>query len=274
VGLQPDFAWGYFNRAYALSRCGRRAEALADYASSLRCDPNLLPAYLNRGLLYLDAGQAAPALQDFQAALDRGRHDAVLHSGRGVALERLGRHAEADAAFTTARRRAADGPRDVRLRLLWVYGFAVAARLPQEAWDAFVGVLEEQHDNPQALYGCAMLLDGQCKGKEALGYFDRAVAADPTFHEARRFRAVLLARLGQFAKAADEIQTCLRNEPDSGATRYAAACVAALTAGDDPREADRAIELLQQAFNLNYGRDKVAQDHDLDNIRNHPNFPK
>jgi tetratricopeptide (TPR) repeat protein len=155
-----------------------------------------------------------------------------------------------------------------------VYGFAVAGRLPEEAWDAFQAVLEEEQENCQALYGCAMLLEGQGKGVQALRYFDRAIDADGEFHQARRCRAVLLARLGQFQKAAQEMNRCLDREPDSGATRYAAACVAAICAKDDPLQADRGVELLRQAFVLGYGRDKVAQDHDLDNIRNHPNFPK
>jgi tetratricopeptide (TPR) repeat protein len=277
VGLQPDFAWGYFNRAYALSRCGRQAEALADYNSALHYDRNLLPAYINRGLLRLDTGEPGLALDDFQQALNRlgdGRDDAVLHSGRGVALERLGRHAEADAAFALARRRAAGSPTEVRLRLLWVYGFAIAARLPEEARDAFDAVLEEDQENSQALYGCAMLLDGQGKGEEALRYFNRALKVNEEFHEARRFRAVLHARMGHFREAAADIEKCLSKEPNSGATRYAAACVAALMANKDSREADRAVELLRQAFGMGYGRDKAAQDHDLDNIRNHPNFPK
>jgi tetratricopeptide (TPR) repeat protein len=155
-----------------------------------------------------------------------------------------------------------------------VYGFAVAARLPEEARDAFDAVLDEEPENAQALYGCAMLLDGQGKGAEALRYFDKALEVNTEFGEARRFRAVLLARLGQIRKAAEDIQKCLDKEPTSGATWYAAACVAALTAGTDPREADRAVQLLQQAFELGYGRDKVAHDHDLDNVRGHANFPK
>jgi tetratricopeptide (TPR) repeat protein len=237
----------------------------------------LVPAYLNRALLRLDIGEAGPALDDFQQALNRlrdGRDDAVLHSGRGVALERLGRHTEADAAFAMARRRAASSPPEVRLRLLWVYGFAIAARLPEEARDAFDAVLDEDQDNFQALYGCAMLLDRQGKGQEALRYFTRALAVNREFHEARRFRAVLYARLGQFREAAEDIEICLRMESTSGATRYAGACVAALASRADPGEADRAVELLRQAFVMGYGRDMAAQDHDLDNIRNHPKFPK
>ena len=272
VGLEPDFAWGYFNRAYALARCGKNAEALADYTSALRCDPELLPAYVNRGLLRLEAGDAAPALADFQQALARGRDDAALHSGRGVALERLGRHREADAAFETAWVRSADSPPALRNRLRWVYGFAIAARLPDRALSAFEAVLEQEPQHPQALYGCAMLFDQQGHSTKALAYYTKALEAAPDFTDARRFRAVLYARLRRFREAAEEIQKCLEREPNSGATRYAAACISALTSRLDARATPRALEFLHQAFDLGYGRDKAANDPDLDALREEPEF--
>jgi tetratricopeptide (TPR) repeat protein len=279
VGLEPDFAWGYFNRGYALSRCGRRTEALAEYTSALRCDADLLPAYLNRGLLRLEAAVgpgsetlAQQALDDFQQVVNRGRDDAALHSGRGVALERLSRHAEADVAFALAQRRAAGAPPAARIRLLWVYGFAVAARLPDDAREAFETVLTTEPHNAQALYGCGMLLMARGRSTEALSYFDRAVAAPGDVTEARRFRAILLARLGRFAKADVEMQKCLDADPSSGAIQYAAACVAALSAREDPREVARAVEFLREAFKLHYGRDQAATDPDLTNVRGNPEF--
>jgi tetratricopeptide (TPR) repeat protein len=272
VGLEPGFAWGYFNRAYALARCGKKAEALGDYTSALRCDGRLLSAYLNRGLLRLEAGDAESALADFRQALEGGRDDAALHSGRGVSLERLGRHREADEAFEAARSRAAKGPRPLRARLLWVYGFAVADRLPERSRAAFAAVLDEQPKHPQALYGLAMLLDRAGKSAEALPYFTKALEAAPELTEARRFRAVALARLGQFREADVEIQRCLDREPRSGATRYAAACVRALAAHADERAAAGAIEFLRQAFALGHGRDKAAHDPDLAGIRASPEF--
>jgi tetratricopeptide (TPR) repeat protein len=274
VGLEPGFAWGHFNRAYALAQSGRKAEAIADYGSALRCDPELLPAYLNRGLLRLEAGDAAAALTDFQHLLDRGRDDAAFHSWRGVALERLGRPNEADVAFEAARARAAGGPVALRARLLCVHGFAVAGRAPDKARSAFDAALAAERDNPQALYGRAMLLEREQKWDEALASYNRALVVSPDFVEARRFRAVLLARLKRFPEAEKEVREVLRREPDSGAARYAAACVSALASRQNASEADRAIELLRQAFALNYGRDKVVGDRDLDPVRDHPGFPK
>src|SRR5262249_56894524 len=126
-------AWGYFNRACALDRSGNRVEAIRDYSAALERDPGFLLPYVNRGLARLELKQYAPALADFDKAAKLGRDDAVLHTGRGVALEGLGRHPDADAAFAAAFNRAEKATADVRVRLRWVYGVAVAARLAARA---------------------------------------------------------------------------------------------------------------------------------------------
>jgi serine/threonine protein kinase/tetratricopeptide (TPR) repeat protein len=271
VALWPDFAWGHFNRGCALAQWGRRAEAVDAYTRALEQDPGLVPAFVNRGLARLELGADAGALDDFDAAAGRGRGDAVLHSGRGVALERLGRHAEADAAFAAAAGRADLLPAEARARLRWVYGFAVAARLPGEAAAAFAEVLREEPRQPQALYGAAMLADRAGRNREALGYYTRALEAAPGFAEARRFRAVLLARTGDAAAARREIDACLTAEPASGAVHYAAACVHALACARGG-DAARALDHLRRAFALGYGADRAADDADLAAVRGRPEF--
>jgi tetratricopeptide (TPR) repeat protein len=275
VGLWPEFAWGYFNRACALALCGMKKDAIDDYTAALGRDPDLVAAYLNRAMLRLELQQYEPALDDLGRAAALGRDDAVLHSGRGVALEGLGRHGEADEAFAAAAARADDVPWDVRLRLRWVYGFAVAARKPAPARAAFEEVLRESPDDPQALYGCAMLLDRAGRTEEALPYYDRSLQAAPDFEEARRFRALARARRGDFQAATQDMNVCL-SRARGGATLYAAACVAALQARQaGPGAAgaeEQALNFLREAFARGYGQDRAGGDHDLDGIRRHPNF--
>ena len=278
IGLWPEFAWGYFNRACALDRAGNRVEAIRDYSAALERDPNFLLPYVNRGLARLELKQYAPALADFDKAAALGRDDAVLHTGRGVALEGLGRPKEADAAFAAASQRSATATAEVRRRLRWVYGFAVAGRLPGRAREAFDEVLRERPAHPQALYGRAMLLAQTGQLDEAIAAFNRAVEGAPNFVEARRFRAVLLARAGQLEAASQDINWCLEREPEEGATLYAAACVAARAVEKyaDPaaarQAADQALAFLQKAFAQGYGRDRAAHDPDLRGIRRYPEF--
>jgi serine/threonine protein kinase/tetratricopeptide (TPR) repeat protein len=279
VGLWPDFAWGYFNRGWALARCGRKREAIDDYSAALERDPGLLAAHLNRGMLHLELEQFGPALADLRRAAEGGRDDAAFHSGLGVALEGLGRHREADEAFGRAAQRAAGMPAGSRSRLLLAYGFAVAKRLPEEAWLAFEQVTPGQPEHPQALYGRAMLAERGGRPQEALTYYNRALEASPEFDQARRYRALLRARQGEFHAAGVDINACLSKGPPSGATLYGAACVAALQARRaDPATAGpaarQALEFLRRAFAAGYGQRTAQQDRDLDGIRHLPEFQR
>src|SRR5262249_21378856 len=152
--------------------------------------------------------------------------DAALAAGRGLALEGLGRHDEADAAFREAFA-LAPYPDPARIRIKWTYGFAVSVRLPERAQAAFDEVLRRDPHHPQALYGRAMLAMNRGDLAVALRFFDRALEASPGFAEAQRYRAVVLARRGAWDRATRDINWCLDREPGSGETLYAAACVAA-----------------------------------------------
>ncbi len=278
VGLWPEFAWGHFNLGYALDRSGHKAEAVAAYAGAAARDPDFQPAYLNRGLARLELRQYAEALEDFDRLAALGRDDAVVHAGRGVALEGLRRHAAADEAFRRAFARGETADEEVRTRLGWVYGFAVSARLPRQAEAAFDDVLRRRPDHPQALYGRAMLLVEGGREPEALEAFGRLLEVTPGSVEARRYRAILLARCRKYAAASQDVNVCLDQEPKSAAVQYAAACVAALAAREtsgpaSAREAaGQALAFLKRAIAGGYGRDKAATDPDLKAIRNHPEF--
>ncbi len=275
IGLWPEHPWGYFNRGYVLDRMGLKADAIDDYTAALDRDAGFVAALSNRGLARLELEHYGPALADFDRALAMDQQgDASLYAGRGLALEALGRHAEADAAFRRAFAMA-PYPDPARIRLDWTYGFAVSARLPERARAAFDEVLRIDHRHPQALYGRAMLAMGGGDLDTALSFFDRALEADPGFIEARRYRAVLLSRRSDWDRAARDINRCLDREPGSGETLYAAACVAARAAGASPapRSFDVAFDLLSRARSLGSGQ-KADEDPDLAVLRSDPRFTR
>jgi tetratricopeptide (TPR) repeat protein len=124
-----------------------------------------------------------------------------------------------------------------------------------------------------------MVAMNQNQLESALDYFDRALAANPSLVIARRFRGVLLSRRGRIAEAFDDINWCLDREPNSGATRYAAACVASRASEQgDPAGAQKCIEqaavCLELAFKAGYGRDKAVADPDLAGLRRHAVFQR
>lgn len=275
TGLWPEFAWGYFNRGRVFDETGMKSDAIRDYTTAIERDPEFSAAFVNRGLALLELGRHADALADFDRATKLGKSDATLLASRGMALEAFGRHTEADLAFQKAFSQAVGQSAAVRTRLLWAYGFAVSARLPQEAQNAFSEVLSDEPDNPQALYGLAMLAMNRNDHESAADYFDRALDAHPEFVEARRYRAILLARLGLLDRASQDINRCLEKEPNVGATLYAAACVASRAAERiaDPQVRQQALDLLRRAFAQGTGTDKAKTDPDLAEIRRHPQFP-
>jgi tetratricopeptide (TPR) repeat protein len=282
VGLWPEFAWGYFNRAAALGRLGRHAEAIADYTAAVQRDPDFVLAYLNRGLLHLDLRHWPEALADFDAAAGLKYSGPAVDGGRGGALEGLGRHAEADAAFGSALAAAPAGT-EARVNLLLQYGFAVAGRLPERAHESFREVLRWRPRHPGALYGLGMLVMGR-DDDAALDRFTQAAEADRTFVPARRYRAILFARRGRIDDAGADINWCLEREPEGGATLYAAACVSALMAADRRRPLpgddsegvraarEQALAFLEGALARGYGRDTAEHDPDLAGVRNTPRF--
>ncbi len=274
IGLWPESAWGYFNRGCVLEQDGRTSEAIVDYTAALRQDPEFAPAAINRGWALLKLKRHAAALADFDRALARSRRDGMIHAGRGIALEGLKRHSEADAVFASEFARAAPRPDQARARLCWLYGFAVAERLPEKARAAFDDVLLQDPRHPEALYGRAMLAAAAGRSDEGIGFLTQALQARPGFNEARRSRAVLLARKGDWEHAGQDINWCLEREPTSGDTFYAAACVAAIAAEESPspRALSQAFTLLRRALEYGVPSARAAADPDLAAIRRDPRF--
>lgn len=273
TGLWPEHPWSYFNRGHVLDRSGMKAEAIADYTAALERAPQFVAALTNRGLARLELKQCALALADFEAALVQAKGTAVLHAGRAITLENLGRHAEADLEFREAFNRVGPGPDPERIRFLWTYGFALAKRLPDAATAAFDEVLRHHPGHPQALYGRAMIAMQDGHLDSALADFNRTLEIDPRFRQARRGRAVVLARLNDHSGARRDVDWCLEHEPDSGDSVYTAACVTALEAQHcpDPRTIDKALELLKLALRL--GTELTPHnDPDLVAIRKDPRF--
>ncbi len=274
TGLWPEFAWGYFNRGCALDRAGGKAAAILDYSAAIDRDPGLVPAYVNRGLARLELQQNAQALADLDRAQELGARSAPVSAARGVALERLGRHDDADAAFAEATAGASELDRPARARLARSYGFAIAARDPARARAAFDEALNHDPGDARAHYGLGMLAMARGDDAPALRAFDRALALEPDQLDSRRYRAVLLARRGEWQPATLEINRCLAREPRSPSNLYAAACVVARAHAADRSSstASQALELLERAIAEGADPTRAVDDPDLAAIRRHPRF--
>ena len=273
IGLWPEHPWGYFNRGYVLDRSGMKADAIADYTTALDRDPGFVAAQVNRGLARVELKQYRPALEDFDQALELGgQGDAALHAGRGIALEALGRDAEADSAFQVAFALAPHND-PAHVRLLWTYGFAVASRLPSEATEAFDDVLRHDPHHPQALYGKAMQAMDRGRLDDALRFFDHALEATPAFVAARRYRAVVLARQGAgiVPRAISTGASTASPGPGKHSMRPPASPPGRRKHSPPPVPWTEPFELLQRALSLGSGQ-RASEDPDLTGLRSDPRF--
>src|SRR5437764_2051622 len=111
------------------------------------------------------------------------------------------------------------------------------------------------------------MLAAPTRPREGIAALSKAIEVDANLVEARRFRAILWARCGDFDAAGTDVTWCMEREPSSGGHVYAAACVTALAAkkvkGDRKTQLSAAaVDFLRRAFALGYGKEKAADDPD------------
>jgi tetratricopeptide (TPR) repeat protein len=110
IALRPRVAGYYVNRANALHRLGRLAEAEAACGEALRVERSCAEAYQVLGHTKSDQRQAEEAVAAYQEAarLKPGLHD--IHNNLGIALRYAGRLEEAERSLREAVRREPGEP--------------------------------------------------------------------------------------------------------------------------------------------------------------------
>ncbi len=96
--LNPRDTYAYCNRAITLTRLHRYAEALSDVNRALALDPNYADAYRERGIDRYEQGDYSAALADLNHAISLAPDEPLPYKYKALALSRLGRTAEAEAA--------------------------------------------------------------------------------------------------------------------------------------------------------------------------------
>lgn len=99
-----DRAAIFNKRGVARVHQGRRQEALSDFEAALEVQPSLAAALVNIGNLLLEDGDIEGAMRKYEAAVRSDDGSRVAHFNLGVALKKLGRHAESVREFRRADR--------------------------------------------------------------------------------------------------------------------------------------------------------------------------
>ena len=163
-------------KALALHRAGRLADAEALYLKSLEVDEGFYPALHLMGVLRLQQGRAADALPYIQRALSVQPNTPETLANYGIALEGVGRYSDALVAFE---RVVNLSPNDSR------------------AWSGRGALLSKMHRN-----------------EEALADFDRAVSIDPVFADAWMNRGTTLMAVNRTEEARECFDRVLRLRPE------------------------------------------------------------
>ncbi len=184
-------------KAIALHRSGRLAEAEQLYREVLAADPRDFPARHLVGVIHAQQGRNEDALREIDAALALKPDDAEAHLNRANVLKVMGRSAEALAGYDRALDLKpgwpqAENNRGTVLRDEGLY---------QDALAAYDRALAASPDYAEALNNRGIVLQDLKRPAEALECYDRALRRMPSFAAAFNNRGSALLDLRRFADA-------------------------------------------------------------------------
>ncbi len=243
IAAEPDAdAWDLLARA--LRAQDKLEDAIAAGDVALKLNPSSADARYNRAIAVGRSGRVADALSEFESLVSRGLIASALWAARGDALLDLGRIEEAEAALADGVRRwpTHAGLHAALARTRWLLGqggrFADAfeasiTRHPNDIALRIAGVdllrraeftaraeallregLARQDDDPALLEVLGVLLDETDRSAEALPLLQAAVQRAPYRADARAQMIRALLRLNRGAEALRELAPLRAAAPD------------------------------------------------------------
>jgi len=102
IKLQPNEAAGYYYRALALQRIGDYEQALGNFNKAIALNPSDAANYRDRGLLHVAMGQSDKAGEDYTRALSLNPKSSYSYKLRGKLYVSVGNHEQAIRDLTQA----------------------------------------------------------------------------------------------------------------------------------------------------------------------------
>lgn len=104
IALEPDLPFSYDQLGALFFQAGSDSDSERNYQSALQRDPNFLSSHLGLARVEQRQGKYAEALRSVEAAEKLAPESAQVQSLKGQILEKLGRHALAQASFQKYRK--------------------------------------------------------------------------------------------------------------------------------------------------------------------------
>jgi tetratricopeptide (TPR) repeat protein len=182
-------------RGAARTARGDSAGAIDDYSKALEVRPGQPRLLTLRGLAYLDADSPRLALGDFDTALQRTESNGEAHSGRGLALARLGEHrAAVAAAEKSLRHDPASARRAYHATRIYALAASSAAVQKGEKLPLTLARVEHYQDRAVALVKLAL---ERTPPERRAAFWQSEVVSDPVMRSLqRRLRGLEPARAG------------------------------------------------------------------------------
>jgi len=214
IEWEPDVYFSRLYRGRALAARGEWPLARSDYDLAVQLNPYWFEIWGSRARARLVQNDPGGALADAAEALRLQPDWSEAHCVQGLALSKLGRREEAEAAFSKA---LAGRPHFVE---------ALAGRATERALLRKVDAAQQDLDeairlepNPQLYLRRATVRAVRGDLPAALGDLDEAIRLKPEFGEAFARRGMARLDLGRKSEAAEDIEKALRLLPSDAPLR-------------------------------------------------------
>lgn len=233
LALAPAATGGRLNLAHLLRESGRHDEALAAYAAVLTAEPDNPATHIGASLALSAAGRGEEALAAARKAkTNNAAQAAEAHNAAAVALDRLGRHAEAADSFRRALESDPTHPRAVT----GLASALIALDRPAEAEEILAAAAAR--GGPLGVHLLlSETLSQRGKWAEAEAAARRATALAPDSAAAWVALGSVLLETGNDAPADKAFDTALRHDRRSAAALFGKA-LTALQRGDGAAAGD------------------------------------
>jgi tetratricopeptide (TPR) repeat protein len=205
----PVGARQHYNYGTALQNAGRLDEAIQEFDTALRFNPNYTKAHVNLANALAARSKLDKAQTHFEAALRLEPGSAEFHSAYAYLLERLGRPDAAGAEYEKAVRA---GPK--LGRILYNYGaFLDKQGKIDEAIEQYQRALQADPKLADAHSELATALFGKGDLAHAEAHYLEATRLDPKRADVHSNLGSLLLREGRVSQAIVELEEALRLDP-------------------------------------------------------------
>ena len=216
IKLNPQLTPAYNNRGNVYKDRGENDRAIQDYDKAIKLNPNLAAAYNNRGNVYKDRGEYGCAIQDFDRAIELNTRYAEAYYNRGNAYSEIGK---GDSAIQDYDRATKLDPRYVAAYTNRGIAYMQKGNLNRAIQDLNCSI--ELDSNNAVAYN----VRGAAYGSKdefdcAIQDYDRALELNPKYVAAYTNRGIAYMQKGSFSCATQDLNCAISLNRNCGIAYY------------------------------------------------------